>query len=104
MIKFQICQQCQTVHYPERDICPACLSPDMAWQDVSGEGKLVSMTELHISTKTKWLDKLPLALGLVKLKAGPIILAFAEAKLPMGSTVALIHDGDTFKIKSRNAK
>ena len=104
MIKLQTCQQCQTVHYPERDICPSCLSQELTWQNVSGKGKLVSMTELHISTKPEWRDKLPLVLGLVKLTAGPIILTFAEEKLPMGSDVTLICGNDTFKIQNRNTK
>ena len=104
MIKLQTCQHCKTVHYPKRDICPACLSQELTWQDVSGEGKLVSMTELHISTKAKWQDKLPLALGLVKLKAGPTILTFAQPKLPIGSIVTLIQDAAAFKIQNQGTK
>ncbi len=98
MIKLQICQTCKTVHYPKREICSACLSHDLCWQDVSGKSTLVSSTELHISTKLQWHDKLPLLLGLVKLDAGPKILAFAQTKLPIGSNVMLIQNGQTFNI------
>ncbi len=102
MINLQTCQQCLTVHYPQRDICPSCLSQDLTWQDVSGAGKLVSLTELHISTKSEWRDKLPLVIGLVKLNVGPVILAFCEEKLPIGSAVTLTRVGDSFHIQNRN--
>ncbi len=104
MIKLQACNQCQTIHYPERDICPSCLSEALVWKAVSGEGTLTSITKLHISTKSDWQERLPLNIGLIKLGIGPKILAFLAPGLVIGNTVVLTQDGDIFTAQNKDVK
>lgn len=101
MIKLQVCDNCQAVHYPVRDICPSCWQESLAWQSVSPEGRVSSFTELHVSDKAEWADKLPLRLGLVKLDAGPNILAFMSANATINAPVTLVFESDAFVAKER---
>ena len=84
-----------------RDICSSCLSDKLTWKFVSGDEKIASTTELHISVKPEWRDKLPLKIGLIKLDIGPKILAFAECDLLIGSTVTLSQNGDIYTFKDK---
>ena len=41
-IAFQRCGKCAHAFLPAREECPACLSPELVWEDASGSAKLVS--------------------------------------------------------------
>jgi len=101
MIKLQVCKNCQSVHYPKRDICPVCWHDKLEWQSVSAKGRVSSFTDLHISGKPEWADKLPLRIGLVKLEAGPNVLAFMDAKLTSNNPVTLTQKGGVFTAKEQ---
>ncbi len=101
MIKLQVCKQCQRVHYPRRYICPACWHDRLAWESVSPAGRVSSFTDLHISVKPEWVEKLPLRLGLIKLDVGPNVLAFMEAKFTSNDLVVLIEKDGIFTAKEQ---
>jgi len=101
MIKLQVCSHCQSVHYPVRDICPACWRDKLAWKSVSATGRVRSFTDLHISVKPEWADKLPLRIGLIKLEAGPNVLAFMDAKLTSNDPVILAQKDGVFTAKEK---
>ena len=52
-----------------------CLSHRLEWREVDGAGELISDTVLHHSNELYYRERVPLRLGLVRLDAGPSLLA-----------------------------
>ena len=73
--ELQVCQSCNTVQYPPREACHRCLSVDLQWRLQSGAGELISATTLHHSFDPYYQQRLPLRIGLIRLDAGPIVIA-----------------------------
>ena len=71
----QECRECSAVQYPPRDGCHRCLSTDLAWRTQDGAGTLLAKTTLHHSNDLYFRERLPWRLGLVKLDAGPTVVA-----------------------------
>ena len=46
-MKLQCCKHCATWLYPPGPACPKCLSPELEWTPVSGEGKIASWVVFH---------------------------------------------------------
>jgi len=73
------CQSCGALHLPPRALCPACYGEEMEWEEMSGEGKLVAFTTIHIAPTAMieagyGRDK-PYCTGIVQLAEGPAISA-----------------------------
>ncbi len=73
------CRSCGSLHLPPRPLCPACYSDDLEWEQVSGKGKLVAFTTVHIAP-TAMLEAgygrtNPYCTGIVQLEEGPTISA-----------------------------
>ncbi|MFZ5916345.1 MAG: Zn-ribbon domain-containing OB-fold protein [Chloroflexota bacterium] len=73
------CQSCGALHLPPRALCPACYGSDMAWEELSGQGKLVAFTAVHIAPTAMiqagyGRDK-PYCAGIVELEDGSRISA-----------------------------
>lgn len=73
--ELQACQDCGAVQYPPREACHRCLSPRLRWQPQDGAGELIALTTLHHSNDLYFRERLPWRLGLVKLDAGPTVVA-----------------------------
>lgn len=43
------CENCSALFLPPRAICPQCHHDRMAWQPMSGQGKLAAFTAVHIA-------------------------------------------------------
>ncbi|MRF40589.1 acyl dehydratase [Escherichia coli] len=66
----QQCGACaQWLFYPRRH-CPACLAPDPAWREVSGQATLYSYTLTSIPTLPDFIDEMPQKLAVVELAEG----------------------------------
>lgn len=66
----QQCGACaQWLFYPRRH-CPACLAPDPAWREVSGQATLYSFTLTRIPTLPDFIDEMPQKLAVVELAEG----------------------------------
>lgn len=77
MIRLQRCTECGTAQYPARAVCVACLSDALAWEEADAlAGTVVARTVLHHSNEARFRAALPLAVGLVRLDAGPVALCF----------------------------
>ncbi|MGD8623948.1 MAG: Zn-ribbon domain-containing OB-fold protein [Anaerolineae bacterium] len=73
------CKSCGTLHLPPRAMCPACYADEMAWIEMSGRGKLLAFTTVHIAPTAMieagyGRDK-PYCAGIVQLEEGPAISA-----------------------------
>jgi NAD(P)-dependent dehydrogenase (short-subunit alcohol dehydrogenase family)/uncharacterized OB-fold protein len=73
--ELQACADCGAVQYPPRDACHRCLSPRLRWQPQDGAGELLALTTLHHSNDLFFRERLPWRLGLVRLAAGPTVVA-----------------------------
>lgn len=40
------CKPCDTFHYPPRERCPHCLSSELTWPKLSGNGRIVEWTQI----------------------------------------------------------
>lgn len=70
-----VCEDCGTVIFPVQEICPECLSDRLRWQPTSPAGTLLSHTVVHHSTDPYFDRVKPVAMGNVRLDAGPVIFA-----------------------------
>ena len=43
-----LCKKCGKRYYPPRADCSNCMSSEMEWKPVAGEGKLVTFTKIHV--------------------------------------------------------
>jgi NAD(P)-dependent dehydrogenase (short-subunit alcohol dehydrogenase family)/uncharacterized OB-fold protein len=80
--ELQTCHDCRTVQYPPRSACVKCLSHRLEWRDVEGAGELISETRLHHSNELYYRERVPLRQGLVRLDAGPTVLARLHGDCP----------------------
>ena len=73
------CVACGQLYLPPRAICPHCHSDDMAWTELSGQGKLAAFTAIYIAP-TLMLDEgydrdKPYCTGIVETQEGVKISA-----------------------------
>lgn len=73
-LTFQRCAACQNAWLPPRDACPRCLSPEWAWEDASGSGRLVSWVVYHRAYHPAFADRVPYNVALVELDEGPRLI------------------------------
>jgi NAD(P)-dependent dehydrogenase (short-subunit alcohol dehydrogenase family)/uncharacterized OB-fold protein len=73
--ELQVCENCRAVQYPPREACHRCLAPRLTWRAQSGEGELLGTTTLHHSNDPFFRERLPWRLGLIRLDAGPSVIA-----------------------------
>jgi hypothetical protein len=63
------CQRCGKIHLPPRPLCDNCFSQEFTWTEVSGKGKLVTYTVIHIAPQ-QFQALAPYAVGIVQLENG----------------------------------
>jgi len=42
------CKKCGKRYYPPRSDCSSCMTSEMEWKPMSGEGELVTFTKVHV--------------------------------------------------------
>ena len=83
------CGDCGTVHYPQRDACPSCLSGRIALAPCSSRGRLVALTTIHVSTDLYFRERMPWRIGTVAMEAGPSIVTHLHGDCVEGEPVRL---------------
>ncbi len=68
------CIKCGTVIAPPSGSCYNCGNSTMEWTEVSGKGKLVSFTVIHISPD-EFVDETPFYVAIVELAEGTRVSA-----------------------------
>lgn len=63
------CQKCEKIHLPPRPICDNCYNQTFQWLPVTGKGRLVTYTVIHISPP-QFQSLAPYAVGIVQLEGG----------------------------------
>ena len=87
--ELQQCRSCGVVHYPPQQVCRSCLSDDLQWTEVHNGGVLMAETTLHHSNDLYFRDRLPWRLGMVRMDAGPSVVAHLSAQCERGQRVRL---------------
>jgi uncharacterized OB-fold protein len=81
------CTHCGKIHLPPRPLCDKCYSQEFTWVEISGKGKLVTYTVIHVAPQ-QFQHLAPYAVGILELENG--------LKLPgmiTGATPEQIHIG-----------
>lgn len=87
--RMQVCDECAAVQYPPREVCHRCLGDALRWKDVSPNGLLISETTLTHSNDLYFRERLPLRTGIVKMDAGPVLVAHLHGDLRPASRTRL---------------
>ncbi len=73
------CRSCGALYCPPRPLCTECHETAMDWEEIRGEGKLVSFTSIAVgppSMKEEGFDRNhPYCLGVVELDRGGRVVA-----------------------------
>ena len=69
-LSLQRCAACKAYIYYPRERCPHCFSDRLAWERVSGRGKVYSYTVVRRASSRSFADK-PYVLAIVELEEGP---------------------------------
>lgn len=101
------CRSCSTLHLPPRPLCPACYGAEMEWVEMSGRGKLLAFTAVHIAPtamiEAGYGRNNPYCTGIVQLEEGPAISAQIvgvdparpeEIEIGMPVKLAFVQDGE----------
>ena len=86
-LELPVCEACGTAQYPVREVCVRCLSDRLRREPVKAGGVILARTVLHRSMDTRFAPRLPLAIGSVKLDAGPVAIALLDGDLAPGTRV-----------------
>lgn len=72
-LRLQRCRSCDAFYFPPRPFCPRCLGDDVAWERVSGQGRLYSYVINHRPPPPFGPD--PYAIAVVQLDEGPRMMS-----------------------------
>jgi uncharacterized protein len=86
------CNKCGKIHLPPRPLCDNCYSQDFAWVEVSGKGKLLTYTIIHVAPP-QFQALVPYTVGIIQLEDGlklpGMISGVAEGQLKVGLELAI---------------
>jgi len=63
------CSKCGKIHLPPRPLCDNCYSQAFTWMQISGKGKLLTYTVIHVAP-AQFQALAPYAVGIVELEGG----------------------------------
>ena len=63
------CLKCGKIHLPPRPLCDNCYSTEFQWVEVSGKGKLLTYTVIHVAPQ-QFQNLTPYAIGILELENG----------------------------------
>ena len=86
-LAIQRCGDCKHYNHPPRPLCDACLSDNLAFEDVTGSGTVWSYTVMHQKSVAGFEDSVPYLTALVELDEQPMLLL--PSNLPGVSDVAI---------------
>ncbi len=61
------CLDCGKIYLPPTPRCPKCFSFNTSWKELSGKGKLLTYTEIHVATP-QFASQAPYLVGIVELE------------------------------------
>jgi uncharacterized OB-fold protein len=61
------CTRCGKIHLPPRTLCDNCFSQEFTWTEISGKGKLLTYSVIHIASQ-QFQPLAPYAVGIIELE------------------------------------
>ena len=90
-VLLQQCRECEKWIFYPRSNCPGCLSGDIAWREVSGEGEIYSYTIARRPTAPQFAGLEPQLIAVIELKEGvrmnSVVVNVVEQALAVGLKV-----------------
>jgi len=91
----QTCTQCRKLHFPPVPSCTRCTSEALHWQDVSGQGRVITWTVTHQSYHPDLAT--PYAVVLIELVEEPNLLMYGNYRgaletLAVGTPVRAVYE------------
>lgn len=81
------CVKCGKIHLPPRPLCDECYGQNFEWIEISGKGKLLTYTIIHIAP-AQFQPLAPYTVGIVELenhlKLPGMISGVSESQLRVG--------------------
>lgn len=108
VFKVSKCNDCGALSFPPQSWCSACGGREMTWQEVSGKGKLYSLTQVHAGPPNL-IENGPYAGAIIDLEDGIRLVtrwhgpADTPLDTPAGLIVMRYRDGDLFAAKPGGA-
>ena len=72
-LRMQRCRACHKLVFYPRSNCSFCLSPDLEWERIEGNGTLYTFTIARRPTAPQFEDEVPQKIAIVELDEGPRI-------------------------------
>jgi uncharacterized OB-fold protein len=95
-VLLQRCNACGAWNHYPRYRCVACLSDDLGWEEVSGEGTIFTFTIARTPVTPHFADEVPQLLAIVELDEGPhlssVIVDAAPDDLAVGRRVVPVFE------------
>jgi len=89
------CTKCGKIHLPPRPLCNECFSKEFTWTPLTGKGKLITYTIIHVAP-TQFQAQTPYAVGIVELEEGlkipGMIQNITQEQLKIGMELKLAFD------------
>ena len=70
-VELQHCADCDRYVYYPRTHCPGCLTRDLEWRELSGNGVVHTYTVARRPTAPPWSEDVPQLIAVVELDEGP---------------------------------
>jgi uncharacterized protein len=83
------CQHCGEVTVPPRMACRKCGSPDMKIVRLSGRGRIVTFTSIHVATEERY-GHTPYLVVMVELEEGAWVMGNLDGLEPQLASMELI--------------
>ena len=85
----QHCKDCDHYQFYPRPFCLDCESTNLEWKQVSGDGTVYSMTEVHVKISPEYEP--PYVVALVELDEGPrMVGSIVDGEARIGDRVKLL--------------
>ncbi len=86
------CLTCGKIHLPPRPLCDSCYGQLFEWLEISGRGKLLTYTVIHV-VPSQFQAIAPYAVGIVQLEKGlrilGLILGVSAEQLNVGMDLVI---------------
>ena len=89
------CRRCGRIYFPPQKDCPACMSENMEWIELSRNAKLITFSEVNVKP-AGFKDHPDYIVGVGELEEGIKVLAWIEAK-----DISELKIGDKMKLEVR---
>ncbi|RLG42703.1 MAG: 3-hydroxybutyryl-CoA epimerase [Thermoproteota archaeon] len=84
------CRKCSKLRFPPSAICPFCLSSDVEWVELSGEGIVETYTRIT-AAPASFSGEAPYTIVVARMKEGVKVLAWFEGdEISIGMKVRLL--------------